>query len=104
MLNQLHLEVPENQIGGSNNANRVGARTNERAPGVAGVRTSASRASNEAALVACVTQVADNFFAMSDACIGRSSNRIEEAVREEVQKAVDELKTLLASRDTTREE
>eukprot|EP00171_Calliarthron_tuberculosum_P001334 IDg1334t1 len=84
-------------------AGRIGARSDRRAPGAGGVRPVGTRASNDAALLACVTQVTDNFAAMSDAYIGRSSVRVEEVVRDEVRKAIaesmEELKSLLQSRD-----
>lgn len=65
--------------------------------GAGGVRVAALRTSNDAALIACVTQVSDKFLAMSYAVVGLSAERVEDFVSEEVRKAVKESMTELES-------
>lgn len=82
---------------------RLGARSGQRVSGATGLPTTSTRRSSDAALLACVSQVADKFAAMSDAYIGRSFGRTEEVIRDEVKKVVgesmQEIKDLLRSRD-----
>lgn len=53
------------------NRPRIGARNDRSTPGALGYELTDSRATTDAAMVACVTQAAEKFSAMSDAYRGR---------------------------------
>lgn len=75
----------------------IGARADHRDPGAGGVRSTTPRANTDAALLSCVTQVADKFAALSDAYIGRSATRMDEVINNEVKRVVrDEVKQAVA--------
>lgn len=86
---------------GTSTRTRVGARAERRLPGTGGVLSAGHKATNEDSLIACVTQVANKFVAMSDADVGFSAVRVEDVVRNEVRSAVSEamavIKALLDS-------